>query len=264
MRAHLRLSVRLSPCIEWLFADGERPFHERVHAAAGAGFGQIELWTTHDKDLPRLEAALRDTGVVVTAFVSEPTGRLVDEGTHHDFLAGIERSCLLARRLKAYGLIVVAGDARPGVERADQRAALVDALRRAASIASAHGITLLLEPLNTRIDHPVYFLDSTAEALGVIRDVGHPSVKLLYDMYHSVVMGEQPEAVLTGSGHLVGHVHIADVPGRHEPGSGSMDWLRELRALRSAGYAGALGLEYRPSRDTESSLAFIQAVAAGI
>ena len=201
---------------------------------------------------------IRDTGVGVTCFVSEPAGRLVDPGTHADFLAGVERSATLAARLNAHNLIVVAGDTLPDVHRGRQRDAITEALRRAAPIASDRGVRLLLEPLNTRVDHAGYFLDSTAEGLDIVRVVNHPAVGLLYDLYHSVVMGEEPQEVLVGSGHLVGHVHVADVPGRHEPGTGTIDWSRELRALQAAGYSGALGLEYMPTRDTESSLELIR------
>ncbi len=153
---------------------------------------------------------------------------------------------------------MVSGDARPGVERSRQRDAITEALLRAAPIASKAGVRLLLEPLNTRVDHPGHFLDSTAEALEVINDVDDPAVRLLYDLYHSIVMGEDPQQVLAGSGHLVGHVHVADVPGRHEPGTGTIDWPLQLAALRSAEYSGAIGLEYKPSRDTESSLELIR------
>ena len=200
-------------------------------------------------------------GVSVTAFVSEPTARLVDPATHDEFLEGVRRSCALATRINARGLIAVSGDTRAGVLRREQRNAVAEALHRAAPIAAEAGVTVLLEPLNTLVDHKGYFLDSTAEALGIIRDVGHPSVRLLYDIYHSVVMGEKPGDVLAGAGALVGHVHLADAPGRHEPGSGSVDWRRELAALRAAGYSAALGLEYMPLHDTESSLELIQRLA---
>ena len=193
--------------------------------------------------------------------MSEPTGRLVDPATHAEFLVGIERSCSLARRLHAHNLIVVSGDARPGVDRNVQHAALVQALRSAAPIASAAGIGLLLEPLNTRVDHRGYFLDSTREALEVIRAVDHSAVRLLYDLYHSIVMDEVPAHVLAGSGDLIGHVHVADVPGRHEPGTGTVDWPLQLDALRSVGYSGTIGLECVPTRDTESSLALIRGLA---
>lgn len=256
------LSLILSPCLEWLFADGGRPFPERIRAAAAAGFSQVEFWTARDKDVEKIGEALRETALTVTCFVSEPTGRLVDPETHAAFLWGIQQSTELAVRLNARNLIVVSGDARRDVERSSQRDALTEALKRAAPIASVGGVRLLLEPLNTRVDHPGYFLDSTAEGLDVIRDVNDPSVRLLYDLYHSVVMGEDPHHVLAGSGHLVGHVHIADAPGRHEPGTGTIDWPLQLAALRKAGYSGPIGLEYQPSRDTVSSLRLIRQLSA--
>ena len=255
------LSLILSPCIEWLFADGGRPFPERVRAAAAAGFAQVEFWTTTDKDLDQVEKALHETGITVTGFVSEPAGRLVDPAIHAAFLEGVKRSVQVAARLSARNLIVVSGNARPEADRTQQLDAIAEALRRAASIASKAGVVLLLEPLNTLVDHRGYFLDSTADALQVIRSVDQPAVRLLYDMYHSVVMGEDPEHVLVGSGGLVGHVHIADAPGRHEPGTGKIDWTRQLAALRTAGYGGPIGLEYIPSRDTRSSLELIRELA---
>lgn len=246
----------LSPCIEWLFAEGGRPFAERVARAAESGFRRVEFWGTQDKELASLEAAIDDSGVAVSAILSEPAA------THPEFLAGVERSCELARRLDARNLIVLSGDALAGVDTTEQRDALTDALRRAAPIAARHGIGLVLEALNTRVDHPDYFLDSTVDALEVVRAADHSAVRLLYDLYHSVVMGEEPAVVLAGSGHLVGHVHLADAPGRHEPGAGEIDWPRQLAALRDAGYRGALGLEYMPTTDTAQSLAYIREITA--
>ncbi len=250
--------MTLSACIEWLFAEGGRSFPDRIRAAADAGLERVEFWNLGDRNVDAIRSALRETGVRVTGFVSEPAARLVDPATHDEFVAGVRRSAAVASRLGADGLIVVSGDTQPGVSSVEQRHAIAGALGRAAPIAAEHGICLLLEPLNSLIDHKGYFLDSTPEALGIVRDVGHPSVRLLYDLYHSTVMGEDPAAVLSGAGDLVGHVHLADAPGRHEPGTGDIDWPRQLAALRTAGYEGALGLEYMPVRDTLSSLAFIR------
>ena len=188
-----------------------------MRSAAAAGFTQVEFWTTTDKDLEEVERALRETGITVTDFVSEPTGRLVDPATHTEFLEGVERSTRVATRLNARNVIVLSGDTIPNADRRRQLEAITQALSRAAPIASKADVGLLLEPLNTLADHPGYFLDSTVEALDVIRNVNQPAVRLLYDMYHSIVMGEEPAEVLAGSGHLVGHVHVADLPGRHEP-----------------------------------------------
>ena len=229
-----------------------------MRAAAAAGFSRVEFWTTSNKDIRQLEAAISETGVRVTAFVSEPTGRLVDRSTHADFVEGVRRSCEMATRLHSDNLIVVSGDVQAGVARDVQHAAIVEALRQAAPIAAAGGVRLLLEPLNTLVDHKGYFLDSTPEGFEIVREVDDPAVGLLYDLYHSVVMGEEPMRVLAGNGGLVGHVHIADAPGRHEPGTGQIDWRREPAALRTAGYSGAIGLEYMPLGTTESSLELIQ------
>lgn len=261
MRPHVpRLTADLSACIEWLFADGDRPFVDRVRAAAEAGFARVEFWGTSDKDIAALEHAIRETGVTVSAFVSEPAGRLVDPGTHDEFVAGVASSSRLAQRLNARGLIVLAGDARAGVPRRDQHDAIVEGLRRAAPIAAAAGARLYLEPLNTLVDHEGYFLDSTAEGLDIVREVGHSAVTLLYDLYHSIVMGEEPADVLRGAGLLVGHVHVADAPGRHEPGTGEIDWPLQLEALRASGYAGPIGLEYRPVADTAASLEYVRSL----
>lgn len=256
------MSWRLSACIEWLFADGGLPFTDRIAKAAASGFGEVEFWTLRDRSVDDLQAALDETGLSVAAFVSEPPGRLVDPATHGEFLSGVRRSCGAAQRLHARGLIVLSGDARQGVDRRAQRKALTDALRRAAPIAADHGIVLLLEPLNTRVDHAGYFLDSTAEGLDVVRDVDHPAVRLLYDVYHSAVMGEDTRTVLEEARGLIGHVHIADAPGRHEPGTGAIDWPRRLAELRESGYSGSLGLEYMPTASTDSSLSYFRALAA--
>ena len=249
----------MSPCLEWLFADGGAVFPDRIRAAGRAGFLQAEFWTAGNKDVDQVVHAIDECGVTVTCFVSEPAGQIVDPSTHPAFLDGIERSCALAKRLHATSLIVVSGDARPGVGRRQQRDAIASALDEAARIAA--GVDLVLEPLNTRVDHPGYFLESTSEAVDILRTVGRPNVKLLYDLYHSTVMDEDEREVLSLARGLIGHVHIADAPGRHEPGTGTIDWRRALALLRDSGYDGALGLEYTPTRDTSSSLAFIRSVA---
>ncbi len=252
------MNARLSPCLEWLFADDGRSFPERIHAAAAAGFSEFEFWKATDKSVDELEAAIHQSGLKVVAFVSEPPGHLVDPSTLREFLVGIERSSKLAARLGAQNLIVVTGNTLVGVHRAAQTSAVCRALTLAAPIAAAVGICLLLEPLNTKLDHAGYFLDSTLDGLNIVRMVAKPNVLLLYDLYHSVMMGEEPAVVLKHAGGLVGHVHVADVPGRHEPGSGAIDWGRQLAVLKSIGYAGAIGLEYRPTTHTQSSLTYIR------
>jgi len=104
------------------------------------------------------------------------------------------------------------------------------------------------------VDHAGYFLPSTVEGLDIIDELNRPEIRLIYDIYHSAVMGEDVAEVLKGRLDRVAHVHLADAPGRHEPGSGTMDWRRRLQWLTDNGYRGMVGLEYMPTQSTEASL----------
>ena len=228
---------------------------DRIRAAYAAGLDAVEFWSWRDKPLDAIERTLRDTGMALTGFLVDPRCRIVDPTTHAAFQDSVRESIAIAGRLGAQALIVVTGDEMTDRSRDAQHQAVVNALRGAAPMAEAAGVVLVLEPLNTIVNHPGYFLSSTEEGLGIVEEVGSPAVRLLYDLYHSVVMGEQPAQVLSHRGHLVGHVHIADAPGRHELGTGSIDWTGSLALLRREGYQGPIGLEYRPTGDTNASLA---------
>jgi hydroxypyruvate isomerase len=237
-------------------------YDARIRACAAAGLEAVEFWHWRDKDLATIERALGDTGLALTLFSSEPRSPIVDPVTHGEFLAGVRESAAVAKRLKAFGLCVLADDhglgAAPRQPRATprptQHAAVVAALKQAAPIAADAGIVLLVEPLNSQLDHKGYFLDRTPEGLDIIEEVDHPAVRLLYDMYHSKMMGEDFGAILAGRGRLVGHVHVADVPGRHEPGSGTVDWAAGTAALAAEGYRGRIGLEFWPTGGTVAAL----------
>jgi hydroxypyruvate isomerase len=250
--------IELSACIEWLFAE-EPAFATRVRRAAEEGLPCVEFWTWRDKDIAELSAALRATGVRLTSFLSEPEARLVDRTTHPAFLAGVEESARVAASLDCRHLIVLAGDRLAGAGDREQREAVVAGLRRAAPRAAEHDVTLLLEPLNTRVDHPGAFLDATRDGLDIVQAVAADNVRLLLDIYHAVVMGEAPQDAVGDRMDLVGHVHAADVPGRHEPGTGTIDWTAIAAWLSTSGYDGAVGLEYMPSGSrTGDSIALIK------
>jgi len=242
------------PCIEWLFAKEHPSLPDRIRAARDAGVRAVEFHLWRDKPLAEVREALRETGLELLSFVVEPRRSLVDPAQHAEFLQAVRESLQAAQQAGAKCLVVASGFTRPDVTRQVQHDEAVDILRQAAYLAQVAGIVLLLEPLNTRVDHPGMYLDSTAEGLDIIEEVGSPNLRLLYDAYHSAVMEEHVGEVLKGRVHLVGHVQVADHPGRGEPGSGALDWAARVSALRDVGYAGSVGLEYRPSGPTLETL----------
>jgi hydroxypyruvate isomerase len=268
--------TKYSACIEWLFADNDGlpalpgtaegtnagvrtpSFADRVRATAEAGLDAVEFWHWSNKDLDSIAAALKDTGLPLAGILCEPITQITDPATHVAFLDAVRTSATIARYLHAPVIIAQAGNDRSQVPRPEQHAALVTILKQAADVLAGTGVVLALEPLNDRIDHPGYFLTSTAEGLDIVDEVGRPEVRLLYDIYHSAMMGERTEDVLAGRVDRVVHVHLADTPGRGEPGSGDMDWQHRVGWLEANGYRGFVGLEYRPTAGTLESLSFLR------
>lgn len=250
--------TKYSACIEWLFAPEAPALPDRIRAARAAGLAGIEFWKWSNKDLDAVRAALDETGLPIAGILCEPIAKITDPEAHPAFLDGVRASLLAALKLGAPVMIAQAGDDRHEVPRQAQHAALVKVLKDAADILKGSGVVLALEPLNDRVDHPGYYLTSTVEGLDIVDEVDRPEVKLLYDIYHSAMMGEHIEDVLDGRLDRVVHVHLADTQGRGEPGSGNMDWRARLDWLADHGYEGFIGLEYRPTGSTEDSLSFMR------
>ncbi|MFV2196848.1 TIM barrel protein [Nocardiopsis sp. LOL_012] len=262
----------LAPNIELLFTEAGDDYADRVRAAAAAGFTAVEMWgptgkdaPARPKDVPALKAALEETGVVLTAQLAEPrTQFMIPPRDHAPFFAGLEEGVGIARELGCPRIVVGSGTGFGGRKRQDQLDELVEIFGRAVERVAGAGVTLVLEAVNTRVDHPGALLDRTADAAYVARGVGSPDFGILYDLYHSVTEGEDVAAELGAAGDLIRYVQIADAPGRGEPGSGGIDWAERLGRLRATGYDGPIGLEYYPTTDSAASVRAITAVAAAV
>jgi len=122
----------------------------------------------------------------------------------------------------------------------------------------------VLEPLNVHVDHPGYFLNHSALGFELVRAVGSPYIRLLFDIYHMQVMEGNIIQSLTGNLDVIGHVHVADVPGRHEPGTGELHYGNIFRALRQAGYDRYVGFEFEPTVASEQAAATSLALLRGL
>lgn len=260
---------QLAPNIELLFTEAG-DYDDRVRAASAAGFTAVEMWgptgadaPAKPKDLRALKAALDETGLQLTAQLSEPrTQFMIPPKDHSEFYRKLDEGVEIARDLACPRIVVGSGTGFGGSKRHTQLDELVEIYRKATAQIDGSGITLVLEPVNTRVDHPGALLDRTSEAVYVARGVDSPYFGILYDLYHSTVEGEDVAAELQNAGNLVRYVQIADAPGRGEPGTGAIDWPAALATLRSSGYEGAIGLEYYPQASSRESVRYIQSLGA--
>jgi hydroxypyruvate isomerase len=249
--------LRFSICVETIFK--EKPFEQRLEYVADVGFHAFEFWTRQGKDMNitlALKMALR---LEVAAFAAS-NASMVDPAQRLQFLGDVTRAASLAVDLACANLIVTSGPAMPGVPAAEQRWNMVDVLKQAAETAADADLTLVLEPLN-QYDHPGTFLSSSDEGFAIVREVGSPHVKLLFDVYHQQISEGNLTKRIVDNLDLIGHIHVADVPGRHEPGTGEINYEHLFMVLREQGYKGFVGLEYFPHLDAIASLKAVRALS---
>ena len=260
--------AKIAVCIEPFFAD--LPYAERLARISKLGFKYYEFWfldkrfdgkalVTEAKNLDQLAECNAKYGLTCTDFVfNHPDGGVVaalidkrDHGKLVDNLAGIIEK---GRRVGVRSFISGSGNKVPGQRPEEAVANMVAGLKACVPILEKHGATLLLEPWNTRVDHPNNFLDDPRLSVEVLKQVGSPAVKLLYDIYHMQIMAGDVTAFIRENIGYIGHFHAAGVPGRHEPDSGELNYPFILRELDRLGYQGCVGLEYWPTVDHAASL----------
>jgi hydroxypyruvate isomerase len=220
-----------------------------LRAVKALGYAGVEL-------LPReLWDTAREIGLVIASEGAGPLQEGWNRREHHaGLLEEVERKLELARRYAIPNLIVFSGN-RAGLSDAAGAEATAEGLRKAAPLAEAAGITLVLELLNSKVDHADYQCDHTAWGAQVIDAVGSPRVKLLYDIYHMQIMEGDIIRTIRANVERIGHVHTAGNPGRLD-----MDEEQELyypailRALRAGGYTGFVGQEFVPKGEPLSAL----------
>jgi len=256
------MAFELSVNLEYAFTEAGERVEDRIAAAAAAGFTKVELFLLKGRDLGAIRQALDAHGVELVSTVADYVTQLVDPATHEGFCATFREAAEAAQALGCRNVVVTSGRGVPWLKRPVQMAIFADALRLLIPLAEELDAVILLESANTRHDHPGVLCSTTKDSVDVAEMVGHPRVRVLYDLYHSVVEGEDPAGVLPGVMHLIDHVQIADAPGRGEPGSGAIDWPAQFALLKTLGYRGLIGLECQPQRPSAEALAYIQRVAA--
>jgi hydroxypyruvate isomerase len=251
---------RFSANISMLF--GEVEFPERFAAAAHAGFKAVEIQFPYGWSARQLGEIARRAGVEVV-LINLPAGDPAkgDRGIaclpHRaaEFREGVARAIEYAEALGCRQMNCLAGVAPPAADAAELRRTYASNLRYAAGELSRSGMTLLIEPISTHAV-PGFYLNRSAEAFALVDEVGSGNLKVQYDLYHMHDMGDDLAATLTANLGHIGHLQFADAPGRHEPGTGEIDFPPLFDLIDRLGYRGWIGAEYSPTGKTEESLAW--------
>lgn len=241
----------------------ELPFLERFAAARSAGFSAVEFLFPYEYEAPHLAGLLAANGLQLVLF-NLPSGNwgkgdrgiAADPARVEEFRAGVEKALEYARTLGVEQLNCLAGKTLPGVTEDEQWRTLRENLQFAADSLAKQGVKLLVEFIN-RHDIPGFFLHHTAQTVRLIDEADRPNIFLQYDLYHA--QREEGELTATIEAHLgrIAHIQIADNPGRHQPGTGEINFPFIFSKLAKLNYRGHIGLEYVPTPDTVSSLAWI-------
>ncbi|RAI37971.1 hydroxypyruvate isomerase family protein [Rhodoplanes roseus] len=255
---------RFAANLAYLFAD--RPPLERFAAAAAAGFRAVELQYPYDLDPAAVRQELRRhdltmLGINTPQLPDAPSGLAGVPGREPEFAAMFETALAFVTAIGGRTIHCLAGVVATEREAAGE-VTFVKNLRHAADLAAPHGLTILIEPLNT-VDRPGYLLTRAEQAAAVIERVERANVRMQFDFYHQQIMGGDLLRRFERHLPVIGHVQIAAVPSRAEPDDGEVNYPNVLLALDRLGYAGWVGCEYLPRGRTEDGLGWAAAYGLG-
>lgn len=222
-------------------------FMARFDRAAEAGFRAVEFWHYDQpgRDIDAIAARCRALELDVIQFTGWGSPSLADPDNHEDFERQMHQAVAVAEILDAPMFTIVGHQVVDGIDQATSVANIERALAKVAPMLESAGRVAILEPFNP-VDHEGHFLNGSSDALAICRSIGSPSVRINWDLYHMQLTEGNLIASLRNGIDQVGYVQIADVPGRHQPGTGEINYARVFAALDEAGYDGPIGLECWP------------------
>jgi hydroxypyruvate isomerase len=246
----------LSVCADTVFLD--LPFEERVKKIAEAGF-MVEFWGWKGRNL---DVFSNDPSIEVCGFTGTQGGSCVHPEGVVNYVTGIKETTLVAKKLGATFLVIHAGELGPNGEvvhkistnPATHWITAYKALSQLAKLGEENGITYTLEVLNTKVDHPGYSINIIEDAVRLVKEVDSPAIRILFDIYHTQIEEGNVVEVLRKYHPYIGHIHVADVPGRHEPGTGELNYRFIAQVLRDVGYQGVVGMEAYPLADSHQAM----------
>lgn len=237
------------------------PFEERLAKVAEAGYTNVELvgeyskWS--DADFAKANAARKRLGIQFDATAGLKHG-VADPSTRDAFLAELKQALVPMQTLDCPAIILLSGNVIPSLSREQQHQSCIDSLKAAAALVDGKQINgqpvrLLLECIDPE-ENPRYYLQSAAEAIEIVRAVNHPQVQFLYDLFHEQIAEGNLIEKLEKHIDVIGLIHIADVPGRHEPGTGEINYANVYRKLAQLNYKHVAAMEFKPLGEPVAAL----------
>lgn len=262
------MMIKHCACIDTLYT--ELPWLARFQAAKDDGFAAVEFWDWRIRDLEETRAAADKAGIIISGFNGDNDYSLVDPTHKEKYLEALEESCKAAKKLGAKSVTIHSNALGDGgivvnhyteLSHTVKLCAMFDTLKECAKLADQYEINMNLEALNVLTDHVGNFLETTQMGAEMMRIIANPRMKLLYDAYHMELNEGKVMDTLSAYIDVIGHIHIADAPGRHEPGTGAMNYNNIAKHIAALGYEGFVGSELFPQTDTKTAVEAIMAIS---
>lgn len=216
-------------------------------------FHGLEVYNWWDLNLKQVAKEQERIGVGIIATCT-PFFNLVDESKRETYIQGIKDTLEACAVLGAKSIITQTGNIMPGKSREEQQQAMVETLKQCAYFCEKADVTLEIEPLNGLVDHPDHFLQFSNESAHIIKQVNSSHIKLVFDVYHQQITEGNIIRNITKHYQSINHFHIADNPGRSEPGTGELNYVSILRSIKEQGFTGFIGLESNYTINTDDAL----------
>ena len=253
--------MKLSCCIDMMFSYLN--FYDRIEAVKNCGINTIEFWKWSNKDLDKLEYILKIHHMDVSIFNLDSRNEelstalskgILNDGKSEELIWAIQENIPIYKRLRAKAMILLIGEGKPFC-----RENVLRCLKAAAVLAVKENVNIVVEPLNS-IDRIGYCMPYAKPILEILRQINCPNIKMLYDIYHQSMMNDFSIDEIWRNIDLIGHFHVADAPGRHEPGTGRINYPFIFRQIQNMPYHGYIGLEYRATKADEKTIDFFKEI----
>lgn len=254
-----RETNKISCCIDMMFSGFD--FYDRIGEVKKYGIDTIEFWKWTNKDVDKVKRLLDGNKMNLSIFNIDSTDEalsydlsrgILNSGRADEFLSALSESIPVYKKLNASAMIVLIGENAPYCEEN-----VLKCLNAAKPICEKENVTLIIEPLND-IDRQGYSMPYAKPVFKLLKKVNSPNIKMLYDIYHQNMMGDFSMEDIRENTDLIGHFHVADAPGRHEPGTGNVDYIKILKEISDLPYDGYIGLEYRATKSDGETFGFLR------